>query len=66
MTWLTRQEAAQRLRISVATFARGVREGRLPSGRAVGVRRKVWSERELDEAVSGSSADPIMDVLRRA
>ena len=67
--WLKVSEAAAHCRVSVRTFRYGVASGKYPPGHAVSRRRKVWSQEELDAAISQqakSSADPLMDAINAA
>lgn len=67
--WLTALEAAAYCRVCVRTFRDRVKAGRLPAGKAISVRRKVWSKSDLDTAIAGATAthlDPIMAAIHAA
>ena len=67
--WLTRSEAAQHARMSVATFQRRIRAGTMPQGHGPDGGKRVWSEAEIDAAIRGEQAgvaDPIMEIIRKA
>ncbi|MEQ8822781.1 MAG: hypothetical protein RIC14_00225 [Filomicrobium sp.] len=67
--WLTRSEAAQHARMSLATFQRRIREGKMPAGHGKTGGKRVWDPAEIDAAIRGEQAgvaDPIMEEIRRA
>jgi predicted DNA-binding transcriptional regulator AlpA len=66
--WLTSKEAAIKARLSMSSFRKLVRLGRLPAGKQLG-RRLVWNAADLDAAIAGTTnapADPIMAAIHAA
>lgn len=64
--WLTARESAAHCRVSLRTFWAEVAAGRYPPGKPTSRRRKVWSQAELDAAISGKKpmvSDPVMAAI---
>jgi predicted DNA-binding transcriptional regulator AlpA len=70
--WLTAEQAADYVGLSLRTFREQVKAGRYPPGYEASPRRKRWDRAELDAALTGKKhrdeqpADPIMAAIHAA
>lgn len=70
--WLTAEEAAAHVGLSLRTFREQVKAGRYPQGYPASPRRKRWDRAELDAALTGKkhgqkeTSDPIMAAIDAA
>lgn len=55
--WLTSQQAADLLSLSVRTVLNMAADGRLPSYRLPGSRRVLFARHEIDETIAASRSD---------